>query len=55
MRLLALTAVLIAALYIQPYGIVRSVMIYVGGTCGSYLLWKQYRRHRAARRPAPTA
>jgi hypothetical protein len=55
LRLLVVTAVMLAALYVQPYGIVRSVMFNVGGTTGFYLLWRQYRRHRAARRPSPTA
>jgi hypothetical protein len=55
MRLVLVTAILVAAMYIQPYGIVRSVIGYVGTACGSYLLWRHFRRRRAAGPPAPTA
>jgi hypothetical protein len=55
MRLVVLSGILIAAMFIQPYAMVRTVVLYVGGIGGYYLLWKRFQRRRAARSPAPSA
>jgi hypothetical protein len=54
MRLLVITVILAAVVLIQPYGIVRSVVFYVGGASGVYLLWRHFRRRGAAGPSAPT-